>query len=161
MLLGNKPTLFQTTQSRGSNWAIVILCSCSLFFRLAVKSLLNVFSLLFDFLGGRIKVLLNFKQAPLHSGPIDKGFWSSGCGSSCLCCKVMHFWMLKSLQSSPERASSGVIQFHCLQHLAQLCLHCCQFVCCPCGIGMEMVWWVLIWPSFWWLHVNPKDCFLY
>jgi len=45
-----------------------------LFFRVAVKSLLNVFSLVVDFLGGRVMVLSNFKQAPLHSAPFDKGF---------------------------------------------------------------------------------------
>lgn len=111
----------------------------------------------FAFLGGRVR-LGGFKQAPLHSSPFNKGFWSSGCGSSSAQKRCpLGCW-------NPCRAAlrqSSVTLFHCLQCVTQCCLHCCQFVCCLCAVGMEMVWWIISCPLFSWLHVSPEDCFSY
>lgn len=117
MLLGNKPILFQTTQSRGSNWAIVVLCSHSLFFRLVVKSLLNVFSLVFDFLGGTVKVLSNFKQAPLQSVPFDKGFGAVAVGAA-----VCVLWsdVLLDAEIIAEQPWTGELWWHPIPLLTTL-----------------------------------------
>lgn len=143
MLLGNKPTLFK--QSNQGEATELLFCSCSLFFRLAVKSILNVFTLVFDFLGGEVR-LCWISGGHLCIVPhFDKGFWSTvECSSVLTSDACLH---AEILQSSPEPESSGVIQFHCLQCLTCCCLQCCHFICCPCTAEMEMVWCVVLCPS--------------
>lgn len=131
MLLGNRTTLFQTTPSRRSNWAVVAFCSCSLFFRFAVKSLLNVFSLVFGFLGGGVKVSLNFKQAPLAFCAtwwrfLEQWLWEQ----LSQCCEVMHSWMLwnccRAALNQRALVSSDSLLTPCSSALPSL-LHLCYW----------------------------------
>lgn len=155
MLLGNRTTLFQTTPSRRSNWAVVAFCSCSLFFRFAVKSLLNVFSLVFGFLGGGVKVLLNFKQAPLAFCAtwwrfLEQWLWEQ----LSQCCEVMHSWMLwnccRAALNQRALVSSDSLLTPCSSALPSL-LHLCYWDENMMGLCLT---------QFGRLHVDPKGCCL-